>query len=285
MRPKTGKDGFTLAELLIVVAIIAVLVAVALPIFTSQLEKSREAADVANIRSAYAELCTQVIDGNYSAECTVALVQREDGWTNEDLSEVLSILGSVEGEPTALGSCVLSYDQAEEVVLISFDGTGAGGGGKTHSSSPRRELMKSIAGGLKKGLGELIPDGKHEQALSCLHHDDWTASNGDHVVVNELNISESNLNAGVYWNPSKHTWGELLTEAGVDYSQLGNQNGYVYLDSSLNPVSVSYYDEDSNYCYTFISDGVTVKMDRMPGERQHAGYFEDYAKSIGTVID
>ena len=49
------KKGFTLAELLIVVAIIAVLVAIAIPIFTTQLEKSREATDEANMRSLYAE--------------------------------------------------------------------------------------------------------------------------------------------------------------------------------------------------------------------------------------
>ena len=33
---KTNKKGFTLAELLIVVAIIAVLVAIAIPVFTTQ---------------------------------------------------------------------------------------------------------------------------------------------------------------------------------------------------------------------------------------------------------
>lgn len=42
---KKKRKGFTLAELLIVVAIIAVLVAIGIPIFTSQLEKSREATD------------------------------------------------------------------------------------------------------------------------------------------------------------------------------------------------------------------------------------------------
>ena len=51
-RVKKNKKGFTLAELLIVVAIIAVLVAISIPIFTSQLEKSREAVDEANLRSA-----------------------------------------------------------------------------------------------------------------------------------------------------------------------------------------------------------------------------------------
>jgi len=44
--------GFTLAELLIVVAIIAVLVAISIPIFNSQLEKARQAVDLSNMRSA-----------------------------------------------------------------------------------------------------------------------------------------------------------------------------------------------------------------------------------------
>ena len=48
------EEGFTLAELLIVVAIIAVLVAVSIPIFTAQLEKSRESTDFANLRAAKA---------------------------------------------------------------------------------------------------------------------------------------------------------------------------------------------------------------------------------------
>ena len=54
-KAKENKKGFTLAELLIVVAIIAVLVAISIPIFTSQLEKSKEATDAANLRAAYAE--------------------------------------------------------------------------------------------------------------------------------------------------------------------------------------------------------------------------------------
>lgn len=55
---QTNRKGFTLAELLIVVAIISVLVAIAIPVFTSQLHNARVAADVADIRSYYTELQT-----------------------------------------------------------------------------------------------------------------------------------------------------------------------------------------------------------------------------------
>lgn len=55
MFKKLNKKGFTLAELLVVVAIIGVLVAISIPIFTSQLEKSRDAVTMANVRAAYAE--------------------------------------------------------------------------------------------------------------------------------------------------------------------------------------------------------------------------------------
>ncbi|MDD6283613.1 MAG: prepilin-type N-terminal cleavage/methylation domain-containing protein [Oribacterium sp.] len=48
---KKNKKGFTLAELLIVVAIIAVLVAISIPIFTSKLRKARVAVNRANARA------------------------------------------------------------------------------------------------------------------------------------------------------------------------------------------------------------------------------------------
>ncbi len=50
--PYFNRKGFTLAELLIVVAIIAVLVAIAIPIFRKNLEKSREAYDIYTMRQA-----------------------------------------------------------------------------------------------------------------------------------------------------------------------------------------------------------------------------------------
>ena len=82
---KTNKKGFTLAELLVVVAIIAVLVAVAIPIFTSQLEKSREAVDAANIRAACAEVLSNKVSGETDEKLiskTVKLTQEKAEWQN-----------------------------------------------------------------------------------------------------------------------------------------------------------------------------------------------------------
>ena len=73
---KNNKKGFTLAELLIVVAIIAVLVAIAIPVFSAQLEKSREATDIANVRSAYAEVMTNYLTENDSAT-TIAVEAKQ----------------------------------------------------------------------------------------------------------------------------------------------------------------------------------------------------------------
>ena len=65
---KMNKKGFTLAELLIVVAIIAVLVAVAIPVFNTQLEKARQGTDLANLRSSYAEAVANYLTSDESTQ-------------------------------------------------------------------------------------------------------------------------------------------------------------------------------------------------------------------------
>lgn len=55
MKKVNNKKGFTLAELLVVIAILVILVAIAIPTFGGALDKAKQTADDANIRSAYAQ--------------------------------------------------------------------------------------------------------------------------------------------------------------------------------------------------------------------------------------
>ena len=119
MFKKLNKKGFTLAELLVVVAIIGVLVAISIPIFTSQLEKSREAVDLANIRAAYAECTTSVLtDDQHSYYKKVDVKQQKDGW----VSTPDKIAGTLDVTTDATGS-KLGETNKSVYVYVSKDGT------------------------------------------------------------------------------------------------------------------------------------------------------------------
>ncbi len=66
---RKSKKGFTLMEMLIVVAIIAVLIAIAIPTMAASLHKARIAADLANARAYFAYLQTDYLTtGEYLPE-------------------------------------------------------------------------------------------------------------------------------------------------------------------------------------------------------------------------
>lgn len=93
MREKLkNRKGFTLAELLIVVAIIAVLVAIMVPVFGTSRAKAVHAKDLANVRSKYAELVADKMgeaDGfnATTGKMDIALNDIKAGITTSDVTE------------------------------------------------------------------------------------------------------------------------------------------------------------------------------------------------------
>lgn len=119
-------------EMLIVIAIVAVLISVAVPVLSSQLERSREAADLANVRSAYAQVSTEALLGKTDVTVTVKLKQKQAGWQSVDPVNIGGIVHSKDdgdtdnwkGDAEPDGSCVVSYDKTHGVVL-TWIGTAA----------------------------------------------------------------------------------------------------------------------------------------------------------------
>lgn len=79
LKKLNNKKGFTLMEMLIVVAIIAVLVAIAIPVFNGALTKSKEAADVANLRAAYAEWQVKMLTENEKVPASATALMTSNG--------------------------------------------------------------------------------------------------------------------------------------------------------------------------------------------------------------
>ena len=120
--------------------------AIAIPVFTSQLEKSRESTDLANIRSAYAEVVVDAIEDNTAASKTVNLKQTVNDWQTADAVQTLTdICGNasyVTGTPAKDGVATIAWvagapatgtgDDATEAVdghcTIAFGAAAAAGG-------------------------------------------------------------------------------------------------------------------------------------------------------------
>ncbi len=113
-------------EMLIVVVIIAVLVAVAIPTFTSSLERSREAADLANVRSAYGKVSlAALLDGSKTTE-TVSLTQKQYDWQTPGTISIGGITKDSprwNGTPKAGGSCKVYY--TDDGVTLDWSGGAA----------------------------------------------------------------------------------------------------------------------------------------------------------------
>ena len=124
MKKLMNKKGFTLMEMLIVVAIIVILVAIAIPTFSSSLDDAKAATDAANLRGAKG--IAEVAD------------MTNGGWE------------SIIGEMTADTDYVLVYDIEKGTFVTDYDGEAYG-----QSSDNKGEVIKVT---VKNGEMTVAPD-------------------------------------------------------------------------------------------------------------------------------
>ena len=96
MKKIKNTKGFTLMEMLIVVAIIAILIAIAIPTFNSSLNKAKVATDEANIRSGYAAVMTELLTSDTAITDGATYTLKVDGGVTGDATDY-----ETKGQPNA----------------------------------------------------------------------------------------------------------------------------------------------------------------------------------------
>lgn len=289
-----NKTGFTLAELLIVVAIIAVLVAISIPIFTSQLEKSREATDLANVRSAYAEMMADAITGDTNSKyyvdyilhsgtkyhTTVPLKQKQEDWQGiKDLT-----VGGVNisdtkhwiGHPMPNGSCEISLDDNNEVYFnwngsnlitsIEFrNGSWAGrdiANGKIQQKEHVGEIISSWNPAASKydGLYELKKDTTYKVSYTYDPHLDNKDNPTKGVVAKATLLWDSTGARKVDTGTGNFVMNKDLEIGGVKYRYTPNPDGTVtYTAIFKTPNESDNYYYGMNFGAMTMNEGVVDK--------------------------
>lgn len=145
--------GFTLVELVIVVAILAILVGILAPAYSKYVERSAESTDLENVRTAYGEVMIAAeIEEEKDVRKVVSLKQKKAGWQSSNTVTIAGISHSNgdqdtvhwKGDPVAGGVCEVSYNPKTGIL---FDWKG-----KNEDSS--KKYFFDITEDLQKPLNE-----------------------------------------------------------------------------------------------------------------------------------
>ena len=122
---KNNKKGFTIVELVIVIAVIAILAAVLIPTFTGVTERAKENAAMQNARNAWTEYMTEHADkADYEENiCIKSTVDTKDYYFHVENGEFKTeavAAPNEEGTTTHTG-CVFAQATIVDGILVIAD--------------------------------------------------------------------------------------------------------------------------------------------------------------------
>ena len=117
------QGGFTLVEMLIVVAIIAILIAVSIPMVTGALDRARQATDAANVRAAKAEMSIAYLTDNADALAGKVMAYDAEKGILVGATETVTAYGKVTGNTDNI--IFVKYDTTDQIVKFQWSTPGA----------------------------------------------------------------------------------------------------------------------------------------------------------------
>lgn len=141
MRQKRNNKGFSLVELIVVIAIMIVLVAVLAPVFTKYVEQSRRATDVQNANSIAEAILTDATDGTIKGDVSVAQL------TDTNKPSAIKSVPEVKGNAYATPKFFIEYNAStnEAHVFVGNDSAKSGDLTKEKAAQDYKDAKKAGA--------------------------------------------------------------------------------------------------------------------------------------------
>jgi type IV pilus assembly protein PilA len=140
--PRHNDDGFTLTELMVVVLIIGVLLAIAIPTFLGARQRSEDRAAQSSVRNALS--AAQVHNTDYTAATAAALLAAEPSLTYGTGVSTGNKNISVASTTTTWGGAVLA--KSNKCWLIKINAAGATTYGQTTAANCRGTVALTAVG-------------------------------------------------------------------------------------------------------------------------------------------
>ena len=248
-RNKAGVRGFTLMEMLIVIAIVAVLVTIAIPVFIGQVDNAKVAVDQSNVRSAKSVASSEFMLGDLEGDSTwyydaSTSELREDStgiagygqYTSDDKTDEIGATGTPNSDGTAnMLRVTISKTGAISMAWVSgglsYKGLGVTNAEQLNSLSPeeRVELDTILVDSLEAKLRSMTYGEILEMAQAAGLP---TGNNGRNTAYKLALSTIMNSDGSVSTNPAQNTIyaSDLFSSIGYDMDRTASEQ---YLMTSM----------------------------------------------------